>query len=59
MITSKINAEIVQDYYLQKLIVKYIKLELKKSMKILAAKKKCLILVIIQLSRNTVITETN
>ena len=43
--------ETIQDYYLQTLVVKCMKLKLKMSMKILATIKKCLILVIIQLNQ--------
>ena len=59
MITLKINMTTNQSYYLQTLIVQCMKLKLKISMNILAAIKKCLILVIIRLSQNTVMIQTN
>ena len=59
MITLKINTVTTQNSYSQTLIVYCIKLELKMSMKILAAIKKCLILVIIRLSQNTIIIQTS
>ena len=48
-----------QNSYSQKLTVLCIKLKPKMSMKILAAIKKCLILVIISLSQNTMMIQTN
>ena len=57
MITIKINVTRNKNYNLQTLIV--IKLKLKMSAKILAAIKKCLILVIIRLSQNTVMIQIN
>ena len=44
-----------QDYHSQALIVERMKLKLKMSMKILATIKKCLTLVIIQLTQNIMI----
>ena len=51
MITLKINKATTQDYYIKTIIVQCMKLKLKMSMNILAAIKKCLILVIIQPSQ--------
>ena len=48
-----------QNYYSQTPVVYCMKLKLKISMKILAAIKKCLISVIIGLSLNTMIIQTN
>ena len=48
-----------QNLYLQTLIVYCMKLKLKMSIKILAAIKKSLILVIILLSQNTMMIQTN
>ena len=47
MITLKTIMATIHAYYLQTLIVKCMKLKLKMSVKILAAIKKCLILVIV------------
>ena len=55
MIVLKLN----QDYYLKKLIVQCMKLKLKMLMKILALIKKCLILVTIWLSQNTMTIQAN
>ena len=49
MITLKINRVRTQDY----------QLKLKMSMKIIATVKKCLTLVIIQLSQNNILIQTN
>ena len=57
MIILKVNMTIDQNYYLQTLIVKCIKLKLKTSARVLAALKKCLISVIIQLSQNNMIIQ--
>ena len=57
MITIKVNVTRNENYNLRTLIV--IKLKLKMSTKILAAIKKCLILVIIRLSQNTVMIQVN
>ena len=48
-----------QNYYSQRLIVSRMKLKQMMCTKILAAIKKCLILVIIRLSQNAMITQTN
>ena len=59
MITLKINMTTNQNYYSQTLIVWCMKLKLRRSMKTLAAIKKCLILVNIRLIQNTMIIPTN
>ena len=59
MITLKINKVKIQDYYSQTLTVSFMKLKLKMSIKVLAAIKKCLTLVIIQLSQNILIIQAN
>ena len=59
MITLKINIITNQNYYSQTLIFLCMKLKLKMSLKILAAIKKCLISVIIRLSQNTIMIQTN
>ena len=59
MITLKINMTKNQNYYSQTLIVKCRKSKLKMSMKILAAVKKFLILLIIELRQNTMMIQTN
>ena len=59
MITLTINMVTTQDYYSQTLITKCMKLKLKMSMKVLAMIKKCLTLVIIHLSQNNMIIQTN
>ena len=48
MITLKINMKTNQNYYSQALIVEYMKLKLKMSMKVLTAISKCLILKIVK-----------
>ena len=55
MITLKINMPKTQDCYLQTLI----KLKLEMAMKILAAIKKHLILVVIRLIKDTMMIQTN
>ena len=57
MITLKINVPTAQDYYSQTEIVQRTKLKQKISIKILAAVKKFLILVIITLSQNTTLIQ--
>ena len=59
MVTSKINMVTTQDCYLKTLIVEYVKLKLKMSMKILASINKYFTLVIIQVSQNIMIIQTN
>ena len=59
MITLKRNMLTTQDYNSQILIVQYMKLKLKISIKILAVTKKSFTSVIIQLSQNILITQTN
>ena len=63
MITLKINVPTAQDYYSQRVIVQCMKLKRKISIKILAARKKFLILVIItlksKLSQNTTLIQNN
>ena len=59
MIKLKINMTTNQNYYSQTLINYCIKLKLKMPTKILAARKKYLISVIIQLSQNIMIIQTN
>ena len=59
MVTSKINMVTNQDCYLKTLIVEYVKLKLKMSMKILASINKYFTLVIIQVSQNIMIIQTN
>ena len=59
MVTLKINMTVNQNYHSQELIVLCVKLKPKMSIKILVTIKKCLISVIIQLSQNTMIIETN
>lgn len=63
MITLKINVPTAQDYYSQTVIVQCMKLKRKISIKILAARKKFLILVIItlksKLSQNTTLIQNN
>ena len=59
MITLKINKVKIQDYYSQTLTVSFMKLKLKMSIKVLATIKKCLTLVIIQLSQNILIIQAN
>ena len=59
MITLKINMTTNQNYYSQTLLMQCIKLKLKMSMKVLATIKKCLILVVIRNSQNTMIIQTN
>ena len=46
-ITLNVNVTIIQDHYLQTLIVKYMKIKLKMSTKILAATKKYLLSLIL------------
>ena len=63
MITLKINVPTAQDYYSQTVIVQCMKLKRKISIKILAARKKFLISVIItlksKLSQNTTLIQNN
>lgn len=63
MITLKINVPTAQDYYSPTVIVQCMKLKRKISIKILAARKKFLILVIItlksKLSQNTTLIQNN
>ena len=59
MITLEINLVTTQDYYSQILIVSCKKLKLKMSMKILALIRKCLTVVIIQLSQNNIIIQAS
>ena len=59
MITLKVNMTTSQNYYTQTLTVKCIKLKLKMSTKILATIKKCFMSIIMQLSQNTMIIQTN
>ena len=59
MITWKIPMVKTKDYYSQTLILWCMKLKLKISKKILAKIKKCFTLVIIQLSQNIMIIQTN
>ena len=59
MITLKITMVLNQYYYALILIVWYMKLKLKIFMKILVKVKKCLILVIIHLSQNIMMIQTN
>ena len=59
MITLKINTVATQDYYSQTLIVECTELKLKIYMKTLAMLNKYLILVIIWLSQNTTMIQTN
>ena len=59
MITLKINVPTAQGYYSQTVIVQCMKLKRKIFIKILAAIKKFLILVIITLSQNTMLIQKN
>ena len=58
-ITLNVNVTIIQDHYLQTLIVKYMKIKLKMSTKILAATKKYLLSLILHLNQNTMIIQIN
>ena len=58
-ITLKTNMVKTQNYYSQILIVIYMKLKPRTFMKILVKLKKCLILVIIQLSQNIMMNQTS
>ena len=59
MITLKINTTTNQNYYSETLVVSCKKLKLKMSMNILVAIKGSLILLIIRLSQNTMMIQTN
>ena len=59
MVTLKTYMKTNQSYYSQTLIVEYLELKLKISMKILAAINKFLISEIIPLSQSTMIIEIN
>ena len=59
MIKLKMNAVTTQSSYSQKLIASCVKLKLKMSLKILVAINECSILVIIWLSQNTMMIQTN
>ena len=59
MTTLKINMATTQDYYSQTMLVQWMTWKLKMSIKILAAIKKCLTLVITQISQNIMIIQTN
>ena len=59
MTTLKINMAITQDYYSQTMLVQWVTWKLKMPIKILAAIKKCLTLVITQISQNIMIIQTN
>ena len=58
MITLKINMTANQNFYLQTLIVQCMKKQMVSTNILVAKKKDCLMLVIILLSKNTMIIET-
>ena len=59
LIALKVNTVTTQDYYPHTLIGKFMKSKLKISMKILAIIKKCLTIVSIKLSHDTMMIQTN